>query len=198
MGKRSGNSGIFHRAGGFVLSRRVWAAAIGLFVFSPAAMAFQASASKDADLPPDVAKLPFEIRDGYRRFMKRCTTCHDTKRVMDAKKSLFDWQGTIGTMAFKKGADIPMDDRHPIFLYLAYLHGTKSTPEEKDEYLTFLAKCEDCHGISLVYKDKKSMKDWPGIIHRMAGKNRAMITPEDEKKVMGYINRMYPDVFGVE
>jgi len=158
----------------------------------------QADPKKDADLPADVAKLPFEIKDGYRRFVKRCTGCHDRKRVDDAKKSLFDWQGCIGTMAFKKGAEIPVEDRHPIFLYLAYLHGTKGTDEERDQYLTFLAKCEDCHGISLVYKDKKPMKDWPTIVHRMAGKNQAQINPEDEAKVMGYINRMYPDVFGIE
>jgi len=101
-------------------------------------------------------------------------------------------------MALKKGADIPADDRQPIFLYLTYLNGTKGSPEEKDQYLTFLFKCEDCHGVSLVYKDKKPMKDWPNIIHRMAGKGRARISPEDEKKVMGYINRMYPEVFGVE
>jgi nitrate/TMAO reductase-like tetraheme cytochrome c subunit len=153
---------------------------------------------KDADLPPEIAKLPFEIKDGYRRFVKRCTTCHDAKRVTEAKKSLFDWQGCIGTMAFKKGADIPQEDRHPIFLYLAYLNGTHGTPEEKDQYLTFLTRCEDCHGVSLVYKDKKPMKDWPNIVHRMAGKNRAQISSEDEQKVMAYINRMYPDVFGIE
>jgi len=175
-----------------------WMAFACVVTLTPAALAFQNEQKKDADLPPEVAALPFEIRDGYRRFVKRCTTCHDAKRVEEAKKSLFDWQGTIGTMAFKKGADIPVEDRHGIFLYLAYLHGTKGTPEEKDQYLTFLAKCEDCHGISLVYKDKKPMKEWPNIVHRMAGKNNAQITDEDEKKVMGYITRMYPDVFGVE
>jgi hypothetical protein len=37
---------------------------------------------------------------------------------------------------------------------------------------------------ALVYKDKQPMKEWPGIVHRMAGKNQAMISPEDEKKVM--------------
>jgi hypothetical protein len=148
----------------------------------------------------EIRKLPFEIRDGYRKFIKRCTTCHDTKRVEDAKakKSLFDWQGTIGAMAFKKDANIPQEDRPGIFLYLTYLHGTRGPAPEKDEYLTFLAKCEDCHGIALVYKDKKPLKDWPHIVHRMAGKNRAQISGDDEKKVMGYIKRMYPDVFGVE
>lgn len=155
-------------------------------------------AEKDADLPPDIRKLPFEIRDGYRRFMKRCTTCHDRKRVDEASKSLFEWQGVVGTMAFKKDANIPQEDRQPIFLYLTYLKELKGTPEEKDQYLTFLARCEDCHGIGLTYRDKKPMKDWPTIIHRMAGKNQAKITPEDETKVMGYINRMYPDIFGVE
>lgn len=169
-----------------------------LFVASAAA-AFQAAPpKKDADLPPEIAKLPFEIRDGYRHFAKRCTTCHDTKRVDEAKKSLFDWQGTIGEMAAKKGADIPSDERHSIFLYLTYLNGTKAAPPEKEQYLAFLTKCEDCHGISLVYKDKKPMKEWPGIIHRMAGKNRATINAEDEKKIYNYINRMYPEVFGVE
>jgi nitrate/TMAO reductase-like tetraheme cytochrome c subunit len=176
----------------------LWGTLLSAVLLSTAAAAFQAEQKKDADLPPEIAKLPFEIRDGYRRFVKRCTTCHDSKRVEEAKKSLFDWQGTIGTMAFKKGADIPLEDRQPIFLYLTYLHGTKGTPEEKDQYLTFLTKCEDCHGVSLMYKEKQPMKQWPEIIHRMAGKNRATITPEDEKKVMGYINRMHPDLFGIE
>lgn len=185
----------------------LWTVTTCAAILASAAAAFQqpeskaeapAAQQKDADLPPEIAKLPFEIRDGYRRFVKRCTACHDTKRVLEAKKTLFDWQGVIGTMAFKKDANIPMEDRHSIFLYLAYLHGTGGKPEEKEEYLTFLAKCEDCHGISLVYKDKKPMKEWPGIVHRMAGKNQAMISQEDEKKVMGYIRRMYPDVFGVE
>ena len=175
-----------------------WGVMASVLVLGTAAMAFQNETKKDADLPPDIAKLPFEIRDGYRRMTKRCTACHDTKRIHDAKKSLFEWQGTIGTMAFKKDANIPIEDRHAIFLYMTYLHGTKSSPQEKDEYLTFLAKCEDCHGVSLCYKDKKPLKEWPEIVHRMAGKNNAQITPEDEKKVMSYINRMYPDVFGVE
>jgi len=171
-------------------------------VLASAAAAFQAAPkpdpNKDLDLPPEIRKLPFEIRDGYRRFVKRCTTCHDSKRVEQAKKSLFDWQGTVGMMAFKKGANIPFEDRHPIFLYLAYLHGTKGTPKERDEYLTFLFKCENCHGVSLVYKEKKSFKQWPDIVHRMAVKGRSQMSAEDEKKVMAYINRMYPDVFGVE
>jgi hypothetical protein len=208
------------RAGDSVLNgRRTWAALVCAGVLASSAAAFQeaqsgdqttgaqkaaapkqpaAQQAKDQDLPPDIRKLPFEIRDGYRRFTKRCTTCHDTKRVEQAKKSLFDWQGVVGTMAFKKGANIPFEDRHSIFLYLAYLHGTKGTPQEKDEYLTFLAKCENCHGVGLVYKDKKSLKQWPDIVHRMAVKGQAKISAEDEKKVMGYINRMYPDVFGVE
>jgi hypothetical protein len=182
------------------MQRRFWLAALcALFVMSTAA-AFQQEGGpkKDVDLPPEIAKLPFEIRDGYRRFLKRCIACHDTKRVQDAKKSLFEWQGVIGTMSQKKDANIPIEDRHPIFLYLSYLNGVQGNAREKDEYLTFLVKCEDCHGISLVYKDKKPLKDWPNIVHRMAGKNQAKISDEDEKKVMAYINRMYPDVFGVE
>lgn len=185
--------------------RMFWAAAAAAVVFGSAASAFQndqktaaEQQKKDADLPPDIAALPFEVRDGYRRFAKRCLTCHDAKRVQEAKKTLFDWQGTIAMMALKKGADIPPDDRQAIFLYLAYLNGTHGTPDQKDQYLTFLTKCEDCHGVALVYKDKKPMKDWPSIIHRMAGKNRATINPDDEKKIMGYISRMYPEMFGVE
>jgi nitrate/TMAO reductase-like tetraheme cytochrome c subunit len=171
---------------------------VSALLVTSAALAFQNEQKKDADLPPEVAKLPFEIRDGYRKFTKRCTACHDRKRVDDAKKSLFDWQGTIGTMAFKKGADIPLEERHGIFLYLTYVHGTKGTPEEKEQYMAFLTKCEDCHGVSLMYKEKYSMKKWPAIIHRMAGKNQAMISEEDEKKVMGYISRMHPDLFGID
>ena len=176
----------------------LWTVTTCAVVLGSAATAFQAEQKKDADLPPEIAKLPFEIRDGYRKFVKRCTTCHDTKRVDEAKKSLFEWQGVIGTMAFKKDANIPLEDRHSIFLYLAYLHGTKGTPEEKDQYMTFLLKCEDCHGIGLVYRDKKKMMEWPGIVHRMAAKTRANITPEDEKKIMNYIGRMHPDVFGID
>jgi nitrate/TMAO reductase-like tetraheme cytochrome c subunit len=180
----------------------IWTVAVCAVTLASAAAALQEEKKdepkKDADLPSHIAKLPFEIRDGYRRFMKRCTSCHDTKRIEEAKKTLFDWQGVIGTMAFKKDADIPQEDRHPIFLYLAYLHGTTAGEEEKDQYLTFLNKCENCHGIGLVYKDKHPMKKWPDIIHRMAGKNQADISSEDEKKVMQYIQRMYPDVFGVD
>lgn len=181
------------------MKRTVVGVAALILALGSSVLAFQSEPKKDADLPPEIAKLPFEIRDGYRKFVKRCTTCHDSKRVTEAKgKSLFDWQGVIGTMAFKKNANIPMEERHSIFLYLAYLHGTGGTPAQKDEYMTFLVKCEDCHGISLVYKDKKPMKEWPDIIHRMAGKNRAQISPEEEKKVMGYIQRMHPDLFGVD
>lgn len=154
--------------------------------------------ARDADLPKEIAALPFEIRDGYRRFVKRCLSCHDRTRVDKAEKSLFDWQGVIGTMAFKKDANIPMEDRHPIFLYLAYLKEQKNKPEEREQFMTFLAKCEDCHGIGIMYKDRKPMSEWPAIIHRMAGKTQARISPEDEKKVLQYIERMYPDVFGVE
>jgi len=180
------------------MGKRWWLAAACAVTLGPAALAFQADPKKDADLPADIAKLPFEIRDGYRRFVKRCTACHDRTRVDEAKKTLFDWQGVVGTMAFKPKADIPVEDRHAIFVYLAYLHGTRGTPAQRDEYMAFLLKCEDCHGISLMYKDRFPMKDWPGIIHRMAGKNNAKISPEDQQKVMGYINRMVPDVFGVE
>jgi hypothetical protein len=167
----------------------------------PQALATAADPKKDADLPEPIRKLPFEIRDGYRRYTKRCNTCHDNKHVdeVKAKKSLFDWQGTIGAMALKKGANIPLEDRQPIFLYLAYLHGTNNgDAQQKDEYVTFLNRCENCHGVGLIYKDKKALKDWPNIVHRMAGKNQAKISAEDEKKVVNYVNRMYPDVFGVE
>ncbi|HEU4753844.1 MAG TPA: hypothetical protein VFU47_12110, partial [Armatimonadota bacterium] len=169
------------------MARWIWAVAASTLVFGSAAGAFQAEQMKDADLPPNIRSLPFEIRDGYRRFIKRCTTCHDTKRVEQAKKSLFDWQGTIGTMALKKNANIPLEDRPAIFLYLSYLNGTSGTPEQRDQYMTFLTKCEDCHGVGLMYKEKHPMAKWPEIIHRMAGKSRAQISPDDEKKVMGYI-----------
>src|SRR4051812_14442490 len=89
---------------------------------TPAPPPPQADPKKDADLPPEIAKLPFEIKDGYRRFTKDCSSCHDRKRVDEAKHTLFEWQGTIGNMGFKKDAHIPMEDRHPIFLYLAYLN----------------------------------------------------------------------------
>ena len=190
-------------------SNVLWLAAVCALALGSAATAFQdppkpvdpnaGKPNKDADLPPEIAKLPFEIRDGYRKFVKRCTTCHDQKRVNEAKHTLFEWQGVIGTMAFKKDANIPMEDRHGIFLYLSYLHGTThNKAEEKAEYMAFLTKCEDCHGIGLVYRDKKKMMEWPGIVHRMAAKSRAMITPEDEKKIMNYIGRMHPDVFGID
>ena len=180
----------------------LWTAAAGALILASAVAAFQGTAPKpnpkDADLPPEVRSLPFEIRDGYRRFTKRCTACHDNKRVMTARKSLFEWQGVIGTMAFKEKANIPLEDRHAIFLYLSYLNGRQGNPQQQAEYMSFLTKCEDCHGISLVYKDKKPLKEWPGIVSRMARKNQAKITPDDEKKIMAYIRRMYPDVFGVE
>jgi hypothetical protein len=32
----------------------------------------------------------------------------------------------------------------------------------------------------------------------MANKTSAKITAEEETKVMAYINRMYPDIFGIE
>jgi hypothetical protein len=179
------------------MGKWLWAMTAGLLVFGSAAAAFQ-DPKKTDDLPPEIAKLPFEIRDGYRKFTKRCTACHDAKRVNEAKKSLFEWQGTIGTMALKKDANIPLEDRQSIFLYLTYIHGTKGSPQEKDEYLTFLAKCEDCHGVGLMYKEKKKMVEWPDIVHRMAGKGQAKITPEDETKVMGYIRRMHPDLFGID
>ncbi|MFN3651253.1 MAG: hypothetical protein ACK47B_16880 [Armatimonadota bacterium] len=187
------------RAASAIRFRQIITALSCAVLFGSAALAYQSEQKKDADIPPEIAKLPFEIRDGYRKFAKRCTTCHDSKRVEEAKKSLFDWQGTVGKMAFKKGADIPLEDRQPIFLYLTYLHGTKGTPEEKEQYLTFLAKCEDCHGVALMYKEKKHpLKEWPAIVHRMAAMERAKISPEEEKKVMGYIERMHPDLFGVD
>jgi cytochrome c peroxidase len=167
--------------------------AAGFCFLAPAALALQ-----QPPLPKEIAGLPFEIRDGYQRFVARCTTCHDAKRVESAKKSLFEWHGVIGEMSQKKGADIPIADRQPIFYYLSYLHGISGTPEEKEQYLTFLRGCEDCHGISIVYKEKQPMMEWPKIVHRMAGKDRAKISPEDETKIMGYIRRMHPDLFGVE
>ena len=170
-----------------------------------AALAFQAnqqagSTKADAkpELPPEIARLPFEIRDGYRVFIRRCTACHDTKRIYEAKKSLFDWQGTIGKMAYKPKSDIPLEERNRIFLYLTYLHGTNAPAAEKEQYLAFLTKCEDCHGVALIYRDRQPLKKWPDIVHRMAGKNRSRIAAEDEKKIMDYINRIHPDLFGID
>lgn len=174
------------------------ALAVVLAVAAAVGAAAQQEAVKDADLPPDVRKLPFEIRDGYRRFTKRCTPCHTRERVDKASKSLFDWQGVIGSMALKKDADIPLEDRHAIFLYLTYLQGMKGTEAERAQYLAFLTKCEDCHGISLVYRDKQSLKQWPSIIRRMAAKSRSNISSADEAQIMAYIRRIYPDLFGVE
>lgn len=154
----------------------------------------------DPTLPPEIAKLPFEIRDGYRRFTKRCLSCHDAKRVIEARKTLFEWQGTVGNMALKKGADIPLDERHSIFIYLTYLHGTAKhlKPVERDEYMTFLVKCENCHGVGLVYKDRYPMTKWPEIVRRMARKSQAAISPEEETRIMAYVRRMHPDLFGVD
>lgn len=166
------------------------------------ATAQQAPAPKDPGkegLPPEIAQLPFEIRDGYRRFTKRCLSCHDAKRVMEARKTLFEWQSVVGNMSLKKDANIPLDERHSIFLYLTYLQGTVGVkPEERQQYMAFLTKCEDCHGVSLVYKDRYPMRKWPEIVHRMAGKGQAKISPEDETQIMGYIRRMHPDLFGVD
>ncbi len=177
------------------------AAALAVVLLGSAALATQEmpkDPKKDADLPAEIQALPFEIRDGYRTFRKRCTACHDEKRVVSAKKSLFDWQGVIGAMSGKPNANIPVDERHRIFLYLTYLHGINGTPQEKDDYMTFLAKCEDCHGVSLMYKEKKAMKEWPAIIHRMAGKNNARISAEDEAKSYRYVQRMSPELFGID
>lgn len=178
---------------------RTWGAAALVFAFcAGSTVAAMDKPAADADLPPEVRALPYEIRDGYRRFTRRCTGCHTRERVDQASKSLFDWQGVVGAMAFKKGADIPLEDRHPIFLYLSYLQGLKGTAAEQEQYRIFLAKCEDCHGISLVYREKHPLKEWPGIIQRMAGKNRSGITADDQTKILAYIKRIYPDLFGVE
>jgi cytochrome c5 len=185
------------------VSKWLWAAGAIAATLGSAAGAFQMQAAKDTPLPPEMQKMPFEVRNGYRVFTKDCTKCHDAKRAETAKKTLFQWMDTIGIMRLKKGASIPLDDIRPIFLYLAYLQGTHTTPQQKDEYMTFLVKCENCHGVELVYFPKAEdgkippkMRDWPNIVHRMATKNRANIAPDDEKKIMGYIQRMHPDLFG--
>jgi len=179
-------------------AKSLWAAAAGALLLASTAAAVHSEQAKDADLPPEIRRLPFEIRDGYRRFAKRCLGCHDRKRVDAAKKTLFEWQGVIGTMALKKEARIPLEDRQPIFLYLAYLHGTRGSARERDEYLTFLTRCEDCHGVGLVYRERKPLPEWPSIVHRMAGKGQAHISADDEAKIMAYIRRMHPDLFGVD
>ena len=61
--------------------RWVWAVATCGVVLCSAAAAVEENVKKDADLPPEIAKLPFEIRDGYRHFAKRCTTCHDPHNI---------------------------------------------------------------------------------------------------------------------
>ncbi len=189
---RRSHAGLSRLAGLCVLLPLILAGAAGAFQVE------QTQQANNNDLPPEIRALPFEIRDGYRRFVKNCTRCHDAGRVTKAKKTLFEWQGVIGAMALKPKANIPLEDRQHIFHYLSYLHGQNGTPQEKDDHMTFLKGCENCHGIGIMYRNRYPMKDWPNIVHRMAGKNQARISPEDEAKVMRYIQRMSPDLFGIE
>ena len=76
----------------------------------------------------NVTQVRSEIWSGHRRKVASAVGLW-AKRVDEAKKSLFEWQGVIGTMAFKKDANIPMEDRHGIFMYLGYLHGTKGSTQ---------------------------------------------------------------------
>lgn len=155
-------------------------------------------ADKDADLPPEIRALTFEIKDGFRKFTTKCLSCHDVKKIEQANYSLFLWQDCVSRMSKKPNANISRGDQDAIFLYLAYRKEAIGKTAEKAEYLAFLQKCEGCHGVNVCYKMRHPLKDWPGIISRMAVKPRAAITPEDETMIMNYVKRMHTDLHGVD
>ncbi len=59
-----------------------------------------------------------DAEDG-KMFQQNCTTCHDSKRSLDARKTLEGWRATVQKMAAKEDANIPIIVREPIAQYLA-------------------------------------------------------------------------------
>jgi cytochrome c2 len=49
---------------------------------------------------------------------KRCTVCHSTNRVYDAKKSKADWESTVVRM-ISYGAQLNQDEREAVINYLS-------------------------------------------------------------------------------
>jgi uncharacterized membrane protein len=49
---------------------------------------------------------------------KRCSVCHSTNRVYDAKKSKADWESTVARM-ISYGAQLNQDEREAVINYLS-------------------------------------------------------------------------------
>jgi cytochrome c2 len=49
---------------------------------------------------------------------KRCSVCHSTNRVYDAKKSKADWESTVSRMT-SYGAQLNQDEREAVINYLS-------------------------------------------------------------------------------
>ena len=171
---------------------------LGVLAFAAPLLTARAD-EKQPPLPKEIAAQPFEIQHGYTLFQTKCTQCHTLERVsMKTDVSVFDWQSLVGTMAAKEKADIGKSEQQFILIYLAYRNEMAAPAAERRDYEAFVRDCESCHGIGLMYQKRFPVKDWPAIVHRMAGKGGAEISAEDEKLIVAYVKRLTLDLFGID
>jgi len=150
-------------------------------------------------LPEELRRLPSELGYGYRAFHRQCVKCHTMDRVNEQDDlTLRQWRDLIGKMASKDDAQIPPRDQRYILMYVEHRRNARLDAEGKQQYLTFLDRCDGCHGIGLVYERRVPRAEWPETVSRMARKGGVKITPTDEASILAYTLRMAEDLFGLE
>jgi cytochrome c2 len=111
-------------------------------------------------------------------FIKKCTRCHDRKRILTIKGTPQTLERIIVEMSEKEGSDItPNDIRRLVSYHVA---------KQKIEQEVFLKDCSECHEPEETLKEKKSKDEWRQTIRRMMAKTDKMITDEELDILINY------------
>jgi mono/diheme cytochrome c family protein len=106
--------------------------------------------------------------------MRKCSKCHDLKRVVTLQRDEETWQKTVAAMCKKKGADICKDEINIIARY--HIQRQKKGRE------FFEKKCSGCHtrmSLRAPTEVEKTPDQWRATIRRMMAKtNEAMSDKE--------------------
>ncbi len=110
--------------------------------------------------------------------IKKCTRCHDRKRILTTTGTPQTLERIIVKMSEKEGGDITPDDVRSLVHY----HAAK----QKIEQQIFLKDCSECHEPEETLKEKKSKEEWRQTIRRMMAKTDKMITDEELDILINY------------
>lgn len=107
--------------------------------------------------------------------IKKCSRCHDRKRILTKRGTKEAWEWVIVVMSEKEGSNINRND----VMRLVNYHVAR----QKIEQETFTKDCSRCHESEETLKQEKSRDEWRQTIRRMMAKTDEMI-PDEELDIL--------------